>query len=109
MISSIGHSRSGQTRRTLLNRRLGEWWQGIAGGMNDRHLGIGDVFIDSNVVRICGRFFGFRADGETKRKRWLEELAELVTPARSLTCCNYGLVDFTRRSASHDHCAVAAT
>lgn len=68
----------------------------ISAAYRSLHLGIRDVIIDSNVVRVYGRFFGFKTDGETRRKKWFVELAERMTPQRVFTDYNYGLIDFTR-------------
>lgn len=54
------------------------------------------VIIDSNVVRLYGRFFGFCTDGETRRKKWFIELANSLTPSRNFYFFNYGLLDLPR-------------
>lgn len=53
------------------------------------------VIIDNNVARWLARFEGHRYDGETRRKRWVAELADLLTPARSFRAYNYAVLDFT--------------
>lgn len=68
----------------------------IASAYRSLHLGIRDVIIDSNIVRIFGRYFGFETDGETRRKRWLMQLAEKLTPQRRFKEYNYALLDFSR-------------
>lgn len=84
-----------QEREKLLELPgIGEY---IASAFRSLHLGIRDSIIDSNVVRLYGRFFGFLTDGETRRKRWLIELARALTPARQFTAYNYGVIDFTRQ------------
>lgn len=60
------------------------------------HLGVRSSIIDSNVVRLYGRFFGFETDGETRRKKWFIELADVLTPQKGFKEFNYGLIDFTR-------------
>jgi len=69
-------------------------------------------FIDANIVRLLGRFFGFDWDGETRRKRWFKDLAEKFfdhdyPPADF----GYAVLDFTRevcgRSPICDTCPVA--
>lgn len=60
------------------------------------HSGKRDFIIDSNVVRLYGRFFGFDTDAETRRKKWFIELADRLTPIRKFRDFNYGLIDFTR-------------
>ncbi len=69
----------------------------IASAYRSLHLGIRDVIIDSNIVRLYGRFFGFETDGETRRKKWFIELADKLTPIENLKEYNYGLIDFTRK------------
>jgi len=68
----------------------------IAAAFRSFHCGIRDVIIDSNVVRLYGRLFGFEYDGETRRKPWLRELADRITPARIYRDFNYAVIDFTR-------------
>lgn len=59
------------------------------------HSGKRGVIIDVNVVRWLCRMVDTPMDGETRRKRWLIELAERVTPARNVGAFNYALLDFT--------------
>ncbi|WNF24843.1 hypothetical protein [Mesobacillus jeotgali] len=68
----------------------------IAAAFRSFHLNIRDVIIDSNVVRLYGRYFGFETDPETRRKKWLKELAAEVTPYINHKEFNYALLDFTR-------------
>lgn len=68
----------------------------IAAAFRSMYLNIRDTIIDSNVVRIYGRYFGFETDGETRRKKWFIELANRVTPPRTFRDFNYSLIDFTR-------------
>ncbi len=68
----------------------------IASAFRSLHLGIRDTIIDSNVVRIYGRFFGFRTTPETRRLKAFIELAERITPSEKFRAFNYGLIDFTR-------------
>lgn len=72
---------------------IGEY---ISAAFRSLHLGIRDFIIDSNVVRIYGRYFGFPTDGETRRKKWLKVLSEKITPKKKFREFNYGLIDFTR-------------
>lgn len=69
----------------------------IASAFRSLHLNIRDRIIDSNVVRFYGRFFGFKTDGETRRKKWFINLAETLTPVRVHRDYNYALLDFTRK------------
>lgn len=67
----------------------------IASAFLSLHLGKRAAIIDSNIVRLYGRFFGFKTDGETRRKKWLNELAEHLTPRKAFKDFNYSLIDFT--------------
>ena len=51
------------------------------------------VLIDSNFVRVLCRLVGAAYDGETRRKRWLRELAEAITPPRAHRAYNYAVLD----------------
>lgn len=68
----------------------------IASAFRSFHINKYDRIVDSNVVRIYGRFFGFETDGETRRKRWFLDLAERLTPIKKHREYNYALLDFTR-------------
>lgn len=59
------------------------------------HRGVRAVIIDSNVVRLLGRVFGFETDAETRRKVWLMALADKLTPARSFRAYNYAVLDLS--------------
>lgn len=61
------------------------------------HRGIRAVLVDSNIVRWLGRLFEFKTDAETRRKRWLLELADKLTPVRSHRNYNYAVLDFSMR------------
>lgn len=54
------------------------------------------AIVDSNVVRIYGRFFGFEYDGETRRKKWLLDLAESLIPTKAFRDYNYAVLDIAR-------------
>lgn len=68
----------------------------IASAYRSMHLGHYDVIVDSNIVRLYGRYYGFDTDGETRRKKDLKELANKITPLDSFQHYNYGIIDFTR-------------
>ncbi len=68
----------------------------IAAAYRSLHLNIPDTIIDSNVVRLYGRLFGFKTTPETRRKKWFIELAEKMTPDNDHRNYNYGLIDLTR-------------
>lgn len=59
------------------------------------HRGKRAVIIDANVVRWLCRLTGAEMDGETRRKRWVIELADRLTPIRAFRDYNYGVLDFT--------------
>ena len=74
---------------------IGEY---IASAYRALHLGLYDIIIDSNVVRLYGRYFGFETDGETRRKKELKALAKMLTSKIDFKTYNYGLIDFTRKT-----------
>ena len=67
----------------------------VAAAMLSLHCGQRDVLIDANIVRWLCRLVGRPMDGETRRKQWLIELAEDVTPHRKVREFNYAALDFT--------------
>lgn len=68
----------------------------VASAFLSFHLNKREYIIDSNIVRLYGRFLGFNTDGETRRKKWFINLAETLTPMKRFKDYNYGLLDFTR-------------
>lgn len=69
----------------------------IASAYRSFHLGTTDRIIDSNIVRLYGRYFGFLTHAETRRQNWFIRLVERVTPNRDVRKFNYALIDFTRQ------------
>jgi A/G-specific adenine glycosylase len=67
-----------------------------AAAMVSFHTGKRAVIVDSNVVRIYGRYFGFMTDGETRRSDSFLKLANRITPSLSFKQFNYALLDHTR-------------
>ncbi len=59
------------------------------------HRGRRAVLVDNNVARWLARMTGRPYDGETRRKRWLLELADALTPQRDFRAYNYAVLDFT--------------
>lgn len=57
------------------------------------HAGQRAVIVDANVVRVLCRLVGEPYDAETRRKGWLMELAEELTPPRTFRDYGYGLLD----------------
>jgi len=53
------------------------------------------VIIDANVVRFLCRLIGYEYDGETRRKQWLLDFADRMTPSRNVKKYNYAVLDFT--------------
>lgn len=83
-----------ETKQELLNLPgVGDY---IAAAYRSLHLNIKDTIIDSNVVRLYGRLFGFKTTPETRRKKWFIELAEKMTPDNDHRLYNYGMIDLTR-------------
>ncbi|WP_421085618.1 hypothetical protein ACN5XJ_26570 (plasmid) [Priestia sp. MF3] len=68
----------------------------IAAAFRSLHMNIKDTIIDSNVVRLYGRFWGFETNAETRRKKWFIKLAESLIPIHRHKDYNYSLLDFTR-------------
>jgi len=68
----------------------------IASAFLSLHLNKREKIIDSNIIRLYGRFFGFKYNGETRRKIFLLELAEKITPCNNIKEFNYSLLDFSR-------------
>lgn len=86
---------------------IGEY---IAGAYRSFYLDQYDYIIDSNTVRVYGRYFGFETDGETRRKNFFRNLVSLCTPKRKTRVYNYGILDFSmkicKRAPVCDHCPV---
>ena len=76
------------------------------------HGGVRATIIDSNVVRVLARFVGEEFDGETRRKQWVRDLANRLTPEHDFRCFNYALLDLAMlvcvpRSPHCDRCPLA--
>lgn len=59
------------------------------------HGGGHSVLIDANIVRWIGRLVDQPVDGETRRKKWLIDLATRLTPPTDTRAYNYAVLDFT--------------
>lgn len=59
------------------------------------HGGRRSTIIDANVVRWLCRLLDQPMDGETRRKKWLIELADSFTPTLGYKEYNYAVLDFT--------------
>lgn len=53
------------------------------------------VIVDSNIVRWICRMIDRTCDAETRRKKWLKDLADLLTPDSNVREYNYAVLDFT--------------
>src|SRR5579884_696416 len=63
-------------------------WLGFHGGGRS-------VIIDANIVRWLCRLVDQPMDGETRRKKWLIELADRFTPQNNTREYNYAVLDFS--------------
>ncbi len=63
-------------------------WLGFHGGGRS-------VIIDANIVRWLCRIADQPMDGETRRKKWLIELADRFTPQNNTREYNYAVLDFS--------------
>jgi len=50
--------------------------------------------IDTNVVRVIGRIFGLRLEGEARRRKEMRDAATLCLDQRQPRLYNYALLDF---------------
>lgn len=64
------------------------------------HMGIREAIIDCNIIRLYGRFYGFRFNNETRRTKWFKILADSLTPARKFKEFNYGALDYSMKICS---------
>jgi A/G-specific adenine glycosylase len=67
----------------------------IAAAWLSFHGGKRAVIIDANVVRWICRLIKHPMNGETRRKKWLRELANQLTPISGWKEYNYAVLDFT--------------
>ncbi len=68
----------------------------VASALLSLHMNSRAMLIDSNIVRLYGRFSGFEFDNETRRKKWLKNLADQTTPKRGVKSFNYAVLDYSR-------------
>lgn len=74
-------------------------WLGFHGGKRA-------VIVDANAVRWICRLLGKSYDGETRRQRWLIELADYLTPKQRWKEYNYAILDFTMQiCTAHPQCS----
>ncbi len=67
----------------------------VASALLSLHTNRRAVIVDANIVRWICRLSGDSCDGETRRKKWLINLAESLTPATTFKDYNYGALDLT--------------
>lgn len=77
------------------------------------HLDTRAVLIDSNIVRVLARLTGRSFGPETRRERWMRNLAESLTPKSEHRTYNYALLDLamtvcTPRVPHCDRCPLVA-
>lgn len=53
--------------------------------------------VDSNIVRLLCRLTGQKYDGETRRKRWLLDLADRLTPEVDFRAYGYAALDLSMK------------
>lgn len=54
-----------------------------------------ELLIDTNTVRWACRVLGRDKDGETRRKKWVRDFFELLTPQSGWMVFNYAILDFS--------------
>lgn len=59
------------------------------------HGGTRAAIVDANIVRLLCRLTGQEYDGETRRKRWLRELADRLTPEAEFRAYGYAALDLS--------------
>jgi len=68
----------------------------VASAFLSLHRGIRYSIIDSNIIRLYTRLFGFNYNPDLRRKKDFQEFCETITPENKFRLFNYGLIDFTR-------------
>ncbi|MBI2762131.1 MAG: hypothetical protein HYX51_11980 [Chloroflexi bacterium] len=59
------------------------------------HRGVRAVIVDSNVARLMSRLTGQEYPPDPRHVRWVNELADRLTPKRAFRDYNYAVLDFT--------------
>lgn len=77
------------------------------------HGGTRAAIVDANIVRLLCRLTGEQQDGETRRKRWLLDLADRLTPEVEFRDYGYAALDLSMtvcrpRRPLCSHCPLAA-
>ncbi|MBI2946318.1 MAG: DNA-binding protein, partial [Verrucomicrobia bacterium] len=66
----------------------------VAGAVRCFALSLPEPLIDTNVVRVIGRFFGLRLEGEARRRKEMINAAAACVPRRRPADYHYALLDF---------------
>ncbi len=69
----------------------------IASAFVSFHCGRRATIIDSNIVRLYGRFLGFKTNPETRRDKKLATITEKFTPFKNVKKFNYAVLDLSRK------------
>lgn len=69
----------------------------VASAILSLHFEKRELLIDSNIIRLYGRFIGFNYDNETRRKRWFRELVDDITPGKNVKEFNYAVLDYAMK------------
>ena len=87
-------SRHGRLKRTEKQlQRLPGVGPYVASATLSMHGNVRAVIIDTNTVRIMCRVTGRVSSSETRRKRWVRDLLEELTPHTDFRKFNYALLD----------------
>ena len=80
-----------KTQKDLLSiAGIGDY---ISSAIVSLHWGKRASLVDSNIIRLYGRFFGFSYDNETRRKKWFQIFVNDLTPQRNVLDYNYAVLD----------------
>ena len=109
----IGERRGRITRDVDALQRLPGVGPYAAAAVLSLHANMRAVIIDANVVRVLCRLVGEGYDGETRRRAWLGELADRLTPVDRYREYNYAVLDLAMsvclpRSPRCDVCPLQA-
>lgn len=66
------------------------------------------VIIDANTVRIASRIVGVDFDAETRRRRWVREILEELTPDKNFRKFNFAILDLGGKICTHKNPACGA-
>lgn len=76
-----------------------------AGAYLSLHANKRSTIIDANIVRFVGRLMDRPTDAESRRKKWVRDVVDALTPGDEVRNFNYALLDFTMEiCAPKPHC-----